>query len=108
MEGIDNPPTNPDLYDGEFGKLTMAVFELLDYEKEHFPLTTANVDVFEKGSARYLEKIEKMYQEYWECLSDTERGTVGKGVALIIDRFTKGTRAMIIEARREKRLARRG
>jgi hypothetical protein len=104
----DQPPTNPDMYDGAHGKLTMAIFELFSYEKEHVPITPKNVDVFEKGVNRYTEKIEKMYQEYFESLSVNERGTIGKSVAMMIDRILKGTRAMITEARRQKRIYRAG
>jgi len=100
--------TNPYLYDGAEGKLTKAVFELLDYMKEYFPLTPANVDAFEMGSARYFEKIEKNLQEYYESLPDNEKVTYYDGIAKLVDRFTSGTRRLIQEARRESRLARRG
>ena len=88
----DQPPTNTDLYDGEEGKMTMAVFEFLDYMKEYFPITTRNVDAFEKGSQRYIDKIEKMFQKYWESLPEPDRKTVGVCVARLLERFTNGTR----------------
>ena len=102
----DQPPTNPKLYEGEEGRMTMAVFEFLDYMKEYFPLTPRNVDAFEKGSQRYIDKIEKMFQKYWESLPEPERKTIGAGVAKLLDRFTKGTRSVIAETRRHQRLTR--
>lgn len=100
--------TNPHLYDGTEGALTKAVFELLDYMKEHFPLTPANVDTFERGSVRYFEKIERLLQEYYESLPDCEKAEYYNGVAKLVDRFTVNTRLMIQEVRRKERLARRG
>ena len=103
----DQPPTNTGLYDGAEGKLTMAVFEFIDYMKEYFPLTTRNVDAFEKGSARYFAKIEKNLQLYYESLPDNEKEIHG-GVSKLVDRFTAGTRKLIQEARRQKRIYRVG
>jgi hypothetical protein len=100
---MNNCGSNPDMYDGEHGKLTMAVFERLDYMKEHVPITPLNVDSFEKGFNRYSEKIEKLFQEYFEALSEKERKTVGSAVGKMLDRIDAGVRSMIADAKRHRR-----
>lgn len=74
-------------------RLTMTILELLDYNKEHFPLTLRNVETYARGTARYLEKIEKAFMNYYEK-SDDDMEEKGK-VAKMIDAITKGTRTTI-------------
>ena len=80
-------------------RLTMAVLELLDYNKEHVPLTPTNVEVYRRGSARYIEKIEKAFLNYYEK-ADDDMEYKGK-VADMIDAITKGVRTLIDDVYKE-------
>lgn len=90
------------LYDTPEGQLAAAVFEFIDYMKEHLPLNIKNVETFARGVDRYVLKIEQRYQEYYETSDESIEEK--KKVSVLIDRITAGTRRMVDEVRKNQNL----